>query len=109
MQTMSLIQFCAASHAVLNQECLVLKFPIELGAWPLSSVGIPNSGADPGFFLGGGALTGFIQKIATIFQGLFNDFSRTTLDFQGQPTRNKISQVVQKCIFPVYSNKTLRL
>ena len=56
MQTMSLIQFCAASHAVLNQECLVLKFPIQLGAWPLSSVGIPNSGADPGFFLGGGAL-----------------------------------------------------
>ena len=53
---MSLIQFCAASHAVLNQECLVLKFPIQLGAWPLSSVGIPNSGADPGFFLGGGAL-----------------------------------------------------
>ena len=56
MQTMSLIQFCPASHAVLNQECLVLKFPIQLGAWPLSSVGIPNSGADPGFFLGGGAL-----------------------------------------------------
>ena len=56
MQTMSLIQFCPASHAVLNQECLVLKFPIQLGAWPLSFVGIPNSGADPGFFLGGGAL-----------------------------------------------------
>ena len=52
---------------------------------------------------------GFIQKIATIFQGLFKDFSRTTLDFQGQPTRNIISQIVQKCIFPVYSNKTLRL
>ena len=52
--------------------------------------------------------TGFIQKIATIFQGLFKDFSRTTLDFQGQPTRNIISQIVQKCIFPVYSNKTLR-
>ena len=53
--------------------------------------------------------SGFIQKIATIFQGLFKDFSRTTLDFQGQPTRNIISQIVQKCIFPVYSNKTLRL
>ena len=52
---------------------------------------------------------GFIQKIATIFQGLFKDFSRTTLDFQGQPTRNIISQIVQKCIFPVYYNKTLRL
>ena len=54
-------------------------------------------------------VTGFIQKIATIFQGLFKDFSRTTLDFQGQPIRNIISQTVQKCIFPVYSNKTLRL
>ena len=53
--------------------------------------------------------TGFIQKIATIFQGLFKDLSRTTLDFQEQPTRNIISQIVQKCIFPVYSNKTLRL
>ena len=54
-------------------------------------------------------VSGFIQKIATIFQGLFRDFSRTTLDFQGQPIRNIISQIVQKCIFPVYSNKTLRL
>ena len=35
-----------------------------------------------------------------------NHFSRT---FQGLPTRNIISQIVQKCIFPVYSNKTLRL
>ena len=52
---------------------------------------------------------GFIQKIATISQGLFKDFSRTTLDFQGPPTRNIISQIVQKCTFPVYSNKTLRL
>ena len=26
--------------------------------------------------------TGFIQKIATIFQGLFKDSSRTTLEFQ---------------------------
>ena len=43
--------------------------------------------------------TGFIQKIATIFQGLFKDFSRTTLDFQGPPTRNTISQIVQKCTF----------
>ena len=49
--------------------------------------------------------TGFIQKIATIFK----DFSRTTLDFQGPPTRNIISHIVQKCTFPVYSNKTLRL
>ena len=55
------------------------------------------------------ARSGFIQKNATIFQGLFKDFSRTTLDFQGQPTRNIISQIVQKCIFPVYSNKALRL
>ena len=35
-----------------------------------------------------------------------NHFSRT---FQGPPTRNIISQIVQKCTFPVYSNKTLRL
>ena len=53
--------------------------------------------------------SGFIQKIATIFQELFKDFSRTTLDFQGQPTGNIISQIVQKCIFAVYSDKTLRL
>ena len=31
----------------------------------------------------------------------FKDFSRTT--------RNIISQIVQKCTFPAYSNKTLRL
>ena len=43
-------------------------------------------------------MSGFIQKIATTFQGLFNDFSRTTLDFQGPPTRDTISQIVQKCI-----------
>ena len=49
--------------------------------------------------------TGFIQKIATIFQGR----SRTTSDFQEPPTTNIISQTVQKCTFPVYSNKTLRL
>ena len=48
-------------------------------------------------------------KIATIFQGLFKDFSRVTLDFQGPPTRNIISQIVHKCTFPVYSNKALRL
>ena len=55
------------------------------------------------------ARSGFIQKNATIFQGLFKDFSRTTLDFQGPPARNIISQIVQKCTFPVYSNKALRL
>ena len=42
-------------------------------------------------------------------QPFFKDFSRTTLDFQGPPTRNIILQIVQKCTFPVYSNKTLRL
>ena len=42
-------------------------------------------------------------------QPFFKDFSRTTLDFQGQLTRNIISQIVQKCTFPVHSNKTLRL
>ena len=36
-----------------------------------------------------------------------NYFSRT---FQGPPTRNIIqSQIVQKCTFPVYSYKALRL
>ena len=41
---------------------------------------------------------------------LFKYFSRTTLDFQGPATRNIIiSQIVQKCTFPVYSNKVLRL
>ena len=39
----------------------------------------------------------------------FKHFSRATLDFQGPPIRNTISQIVQKCTFPVYSNKTLRL
>ena len=42
-------------------------------------------------------------------QPFFKDFSRTTLDFQGQLIRNIISQIVQKCTFPVHSNKTLRL
>ena len=49
--------------------------------------------------------TGFIKKL----QPFFKDFSRTTLDFQGPPTRDMISQIVQKCTFPVYSNKALRL
>ena len=36
------------------------------------------------------------------------DFSNTTFDFQGSPTRKVISQIVQKCTFPVHnSNKTL--
>ena len=35
-----------------------------------------------------------------------NYFSRT---FQGPPTRNIISHMVQKCTFPVYSYKALRL
>ena len=39
----------------------------------------------------------------------FKDFSRTTLDFQGPPTRNIISQIVQKCTLSVYSNQALRL
>ena len=45
------------------------------------------------------ALTGFIQKTATIFW----DFLST---FQGPLTRNVISQIVQKCTFPVHSNRT---
>ena len=42
------------------------------------------------------------------FQAFFKDFSRTTLDFQEPATRNKISQIVQKCTFPVYSNKDFK-
>ena len=42
-------------------------------------------------------------------QPFFKDFSRITLDFQGPPTRNTISKIVQKCTFPVCSNKSLRL
>ena len=55
----------------------------------------------------------FTHKISTWVQGsykklqpFFKDFSRTKLDFQGPPARNLISQIVQKCTFPVYSNKT---
>ena len=42
-------------------------------------------------------------------QPFFKKFSRTTLDFQGPATGNIISQIVQKCTFPVYSSKTSRL
>ena len=42
-------------------------------------------------------------------QPFFKDFSRTTLDFQGPPTGNIISQFVQKCTLPVNSYKALRL
>ena len=48
-------------------------------------------------------------KALITFQGSYkkcNHFSRTKLDFQGPPTGNLISQIVQKCTFPVYSNKT---
>ena len=51
-------------------------------------------------------LAGFIQGSYKKLQPFFKDFSIT---FQGQPTRNIISQTVQKCIFPVYFNKTFRL
>ena len=37
-------------------------------------------------------------------QPFFKDFSRTPLDFQGPPTTNTISQIVQKCAFPVNSH-----
>ena len=36
----------------------------------------------------------------------FKDFSRTSFDFQEPPTRNVLSQIVQKCTFPVHSNRT---
>ena len=38
----------------------------------------------------------------------FKDFSRTTFDFQGPPTRNIISQIVQECTFPASFYETLR-
>ena len=50
-----------------------------------------------------------IQGSYKQLQPFFKDFSRTTLDFQGPPTRNTISQILQKCTSPVYSNKALRL
>ena len=53
--------------------------------------------------------TGFVQKIATIFPGLFNDYSRTKYNFQGPPTRNVILQIVYKYTFPVQANRFLRL
>ena len=46
------------------------------------------------------AVTGFVQKIATVFPGLFKDFSRTKLNFQGLPTMNVISQIVYKMHIP---------
>ena len=49
-------------------------------------------------------VAGFIQKIATILK----DFSRTTFDFQGPPSRNVISQIVQNSKFPVHADRTLR-
>ena len=42
-------------------------------------------------------------------QPFFKNFSRTTFGFQGPPTRNVIFQTVQKCTFPVHSNRTLSL
>ena len=35
-------------------------------------------------------IPGFVQKIVTIFPGLFKDYSRTKLNFQGPPTREVI-------------------
>ena len=43
---------------------------------------------------------GFVQKIATVFPGLFKDFSRTKLNFQGLPTMNVISHIVYKMHIP---------
>ena len=51
--------------------------------------------------------TGSVQKIATIFPGVFKDFSRIKLNFQGPPTRNVISQMVYKSTFPVQASRFL--
>ena len=49
-------------------------------------------------------VTGFIKKM----QPVFKDFSRTTSNFQGHYTsKNVISQMVQKCTFPVYAKRIL--
>ena len=54
--------------------------------------------------------TGLVQKIAFIFPGLFKDYSRTKLNFQGPPTRNVIQHImVYNCTFPVQANRFLRL
>ena len=75
------------SYALLHKLCIMISL-VSLSYWE-------------------SAVARFIQKI--LLQPVFKDFSRTTLDFQGPPTRNIISQIVQKCTFPVYSNKALRL
>ena len=41
-------------------------------------------------------------------QPFSKDFPRFTFDFQGPPASNVISQIVQKCTFAVYSNKTFK-
>ena len=43
-----------------------------------------------------------MQKIAVIFK----DFSLTTLDFQGLPTRNVITDLYINAHFPVQGNRT---
>ena len=58
----------------------------------------------------------FFEKRGTGYQGsckklkpLLKVSSRTTFDFQGPSTMDLISQIVQKCTFPVHSKSTLRL
>ena len=41
-------------------------------------------------------------------QGSYKKLQPFLRTFQGPPTTNTISQTVQKCTFPVYSNKALR-
>ena len=58
--------------------------------------------------------TTFSENLGTVrvhtekLQLFFMDFSRTTLNFQGPPTRNIISQRVHKYTFLVYSNKAFK-
>ena len=40
---------------------------------------------------------------------ILKDFSTTTFNFQGPPTRNVIPQTVQKYTFPVHCYRTLRI
>ena len=55
------------------------------------------------------AIQGSYKKLKLFFKDFSRALQRTRFDFQGPPTRNVISQIVQKGTFPVHSNMTLTL
>ena len=55
------------------------------------------------------AIQGSYKTLKLFFKDFSRAFQRTRFDFQGPPTRNVISQIVQKGTFPVHSNMTLTL